>query len=292
MGHRQRIDAHNKERVDKAHEQAKQWQHRNEACAKKRAVETTKTDADLLRRQEEQSRRLADLQHEERNNRMEHSASKTQHINDAQDKLRRNLDGNAEKNKQKMENKHSTTEQNYSAMLKDFADKADSPKYMEEARAKLQKKANLDEEFRDKAKHELEEKACKTSKQLDKKKQPALQRQRTLRREKTGLHSPKNESTLKNQDFFSFDEEDAATEEVVVRGPLDDDAEPMVNHSGTTLPPLTNPTAQRPSSVRAPVDEDSAHEGKFLQDLEQKSVKWMHDMRKQKENSVGGRWKP
>merc|ERR1712039_1046547 len=133
---------------------------------------------------------------------MEQSATKTQHINDAQDKLRRNLDEHADKNKQRMAEKHSTTEQNYSAMLKDFADKADSPKYMEEARAKLQKKAALDEEFRDKAKNELEVKACKSSKQLDNKKQPALQRQRTMRREKSGLQSPKAGSlgsTLKNQ---------------------------------------------------------------------------------------------
>merc|ERR1712039_538588 len=107
----------------------------------------------------------------------------------------------------------------------------------------------------------------------------------------------------------TFDEDVSANDDLVVRGPLDSSVEPMPNNyaqpipnnyaqpmphnSASSLPPLANPNVQRPSSVRPPIDEDSAHEGIFLKDLEQKSVKWLHDMRKQNENSLGGgRWKP
>merc|ERR1711957_817819 len=94
--------------------------------------------------------------------------------------------------------KEATTDQIYKDTLTLYAQNADSPKYAEEAKAKYLKKVALNEEFQAKSKKEVELKSMKSTENLTQKKQPGLQRQRTMKREKSRFSttSPRLVDTL------------------------------------------------------------------------------------------------
>merc|ERR1712176_1022143 len=71
----------------------------------------------------------------------------------------------------------------------------------------------------------------------------------------------------------------------VVLGAEDPIGESTASMTTTQLPAGLDGHQQRRQSMPGS-DSDSDHEGAFLQDLESRSVKWLHEMRRQKEKTI------
>merc|ERR1712060_846789 len=100
------------------------------------------------------------------------------------------LHDSAENGKAKINLKLTTTHNFYTSKLEHMNEMANNPAYAEEAKRKLELKAKFEEEVRDKAKKETDMKSRKSTAALTAKQQPGLQRQRTMKREKSMSLSP------------------------------------------------------------------------------------------------------
>jgi len=325
---RQRINVHNKERVEKAGELNQTWKERNDTAAQKRAELAHRSDDDLVHRLDAHAKKRDEETKRQDSQRNELSRAKSERLKEAQTTARSLADKASQKAQEKVNQKDETSQSNVMSKIQEFEERAGKQEYDEMAREIYERKVSQNEEFRKKAAQEMEMKEARSQNVLLQKKQSPIEKCRAQRKEKS---SPSRAATqrLSAQLTPLSDPEAPATER--------QEEPPEGRSSGSFLPALPGAgkrstggrgswrqsvrelglqggeTAGRASlaavlaselqeqgeaeaegardqhrhSVLSGVDSDD--EGVFLKELEARGVKWLHELRKEKERSS---WKP
>lgn len=318
---RQRIQAINKEKVDKANELNQTWKERNDTATQRRAEQAVKSDDDLVRRFEEHARKRDEEIRRQEEHRSELSQAKTERIKEAQQASRTQQEKAMQKAHEKVQQKEENSQSNIQTKLKEFEERAANQEYADIVRTKYESKISQQLEFQKKAEKEVEAKDKRSKKVLLQKQQSSVEKYRTERNERKAQgsalsrsHGPRLSSQIQPlKDEETLEKEQEATERLMrpsrwslpalaggKRGTTRMTAADLGESGRQSLAAVLAGELQVPGeeleggprdghrhSVLSGVDSDD--EGVFLKELESRSVKWLHELRSKKEKAA---WKP
>eukprot|EP00931_Biecheleriopsis_adriatica_P087004 TRINITY_DN61530_c0_g1_i1.p1 TRINITY_DN61530_c0_g1~~TRINITY_DN61530_c0_g1_i1.p1 ORF type:complete len:715 (+),score=157.29 TRINITY_DN61530_c0_g1_i1:107-2146(+) len=321
---RSRIARINQDTMDRAFEQARQWQIRNDTATARRKKNEVTSDAEMRQKMEDFARRRAELEQRHFEERAEAGDAKRHLVQSAQAAAQLLLDGKERAMDEKVKERDDLLAERYAIKLEAYIKKVESggPYYEKAERAKLQKK-KLEETFRKKAMKEVEK---KTSRQIgvmgeiqkrasspssraamlsEMAKQPkaaavtaaaALERQWSNPPSRSApptagshLGSADPELTITPADLG----EDLTQARVIAEAVADAPAlEKRGPHNVVRRSPAQKPdSASDKAAVRRPSilslsDDDGGAEDQLLQDLEKRSSSWMKEMRRKKQQTL------
>mmetsp|Transcript_4398 Transcript_4398/g.12861 ORF Transcript_4398/g.12861 Transcript_4398/m.12861 type:complete len:713 (-) Transcript_4398:6-2144(-) len=321
---RNRIDSSNKDKSDRAADQNRRWRERNDAAAQRRAELDFKTDDDMVKKQEEAARRLAEDRRARDEERTEHTLAKDKAAREAQATAQSLTDKAVERAAARQQHKETLCQQNLMMKIQDFEQRASSPAHAEMAKEKHLKKVGMDKEFRTKVQQSIDVKDAKTMRVISQKSQLPLERERILRKERcssglplgsplsatltslgrtigspaTRFSSPGNTGRL-SLSLPTLPLVEGGETPGACQGPLTGETTQRSLHrlvdpgNADVLSELQHAVAfseggahpPRPDSPMSAVDMDD--EQAFLKELEVRSVKWLKDLRRTR-----AAWKP
>lgn len=179
-GGRRRIAALNQEVMQKATHRARQWHQRNDAAASRRMEGEFSSDAEMVDKLKAGALRKADLEQRRQARMAELAAKKQSKIHAAQAQAAFLLENQSKATLARAEQRDQMLSERHAMRLAEFAARADlgSPSHVHAEEAKNRKK-KLEEDFRAKARKEIEMKDRPPDLR------PVLEKQRTMKRTRT-----------------------------------------------------------------------------------------------------------
>jgi len=290
---RDRIAGINKEVMDRAEERSRQWQQRNDEATARRLANDVRSDSELKAKHAAFDKRRAQLVKARDERTAEAALNKMQYLQSVQAMRQSYLDKAEEDLNAKSTERENLLLERYNNKMQEYVKRVEQggPYYEMAALAKSRKK-QMDEDFRRKAKKESEMKVQRFTGTLANLQKPALEKQRSLKKE--GARSLSRSGTISMPELpfdFSPDELESGLEDALASALAPQTPQIRTSPSMKSPPGSASGTAQtegqssrRPSMVE--LADDDGVEAELLQDLERRSSNWLHDMRRKKAQNV------
>lgn len=264
---RQRQNEANLERTNKYKKNFKEWEKKCAAAAAKRDQTNMRTVDEVIRKQvewlEKRNQEVARLNEE----RFQTYGAKWDMIRNAQATSSALLEKKVVTTKAKKADKDARSGENIRQVLEEFEQKMNSPAHAEKLAQGLAKKKQLEQDLVSKTQRDVGQKEIRTMGALKRVKSTTFENSRQARRTRSSSRSPNSELS-------------GILSPISMPSPKSDGVDDNVLLTQYSLPALNGVHPRRSSLIPTEEEEEASGERDFLEELKDRSTKWLYEMRK------------